>query len=116
MKAVNQLFQKRIKSLKFSEEAIRRHPNEFKEIREILDRVTREPVDIDDYYPLAARLARLLETMGPGTVFHCYYLENIDPCKACQARYFRYICRDLQEQIAAFNHWRRNQQQIRLVQ
>lgn len=115
MKAVDQLFQKRAKSLKRSEDAIRRHPDEFQEIREILDRVAREPLEIDDYYPLAARLARLLKTMGPGTVFHDYYLENIDPHKDCQARYFRYICRDLQEQVAEFVFWRRNRRQLRLV-
>lgn len=115
MKAVKQLFKKRDRSLKCSEDAICRHPNEFDEIRELLGRVVSEPVDIDDYYPLAARLARLLEAMGPGTVFHHYYLENMDPRKGCQARYFRYICRDLQEQIDQLNHWRRNQRQLRLV-
>ena len=115
MQTLNDLRQKRKQSLLKSSEAVKHHPVEFEEIKAILDRVIQKPVEIDEYFPMAGRLARLLETMGPDTIFCHYYLENIDPARNCQARHFRYICMDLQEQIAALNRWRQKQRQIRLI-
>lgn len=80
-------------------QAICRHPGIYREIRWILCRVICDTIDIDAYYPIAERLAGLLEQMGPNTIFHHYFLENVDPDKNCRARYFRHICLDLLNQM-----------------
>ncbi|MDY6904853.1 MAG: hypothetical protein SWH61_09210 [Thermodesulfobacteriota bacterium] len=109
------LIQKREQSLISSREAIKRHPAAFDEIKTIVNRVIQQPVEIDEYFSIANRLARLLETMGPETIFCHYYLENIDPARHCQARFFRYICMDLKGQISELNHWRQKRRCIHLV-
>jgi hypothetical protein len=102
-------------SIQNSESAIRDYPHEFSEIRKIVDRIIMEPVDIDDYYPLAKRLAGLLETMGPETIFSNYFLENIHPDRGCRARYLRFICKDLKQQMSHLLQRRKNQRHLRLL-
>jgi hypothetical protein len=115
METMKALIQKHQISMLKSETAVREHPDEFSEIRKILNRVVLEPVDIDAYYPLAEKLARLLEAMGPETIFSHYFTENIDPKRGCQARYFRFMCLDLTEQINHLMQRRGNRRRLRLM-
>ena len=98
-----------------SEAAIRRHPHEFSEIRKIVNRVVLESVDIDAYYSLAERLAGLMAVMGPDTIFTQYFLDNIDPKRGCQARYFRFMCLDLRSQINLLDRRSETQNRLRLI-
>ncbi len=109
------IFDKREQSLVNTEKAIRKHPDDYLEIKSIVNQVITHPVDIDEYYTVAVNLATLLEKMGPDTIFDHYYLDNVDPRRVCQARYFRYICRDLNEQIDILNQWRKKQRKICVV-
>ena len=109
------IFEKREQSLINTEKAIWKHPDEFQEIKTIASQVVRQPVDIDEYYDTALRLATLMEKMGPNTMFEPYFLDNVDPRRNCQARYFRFICRDLNEQIKILNHWRKERLQLRVI-
>lgn len=95
--------------------AIREHPDKFSEIRRMINRIILEPVDIDEYYPLAERLAALLASMGPETIFTHYFLDNIDPARGCQARYLRFICQDLCQQIDILLHGRSKQRKLQLI-
>lgn len=115
MKTIETLLHQYRASILRAEAAIRRHPEEFSEIRRIINQVALEPLDIDAYYPLAEKLARLLEAFGPDTIFTNYFLENIDPKRGCQARYFRFICLDLVEQINQLIQWRGEQRRLRLM-
>ncbi len=116
IKPMEKLVQNCQASISKSESAIRDHPIEFSEIRKIVNQIILEPVDIDDYYPLAERLTALLETMGPDTIFFHYFLENIDPNRGCQARYLRFICMDLCQQINHLLHRKIIQQNLHLVE
>lgn len=115
MEAVGTLPKAHRKCLVRSEFAIRNHPDEFSQIQKILNRVVRESVDIDAYYSLAERLAGLLEVMGPGTIFTQYFLDNIDPKRGCQARYFRFMCLDLRSQIDLLVRRSETQYRLRLI-
>ena len=98
-----------------TEKAILKHPDEYLKIKSIVNQVIKHPVDIDEYYTIAVRLATLLESMGRDTIFFPYFLNNVDPRNNCQARYFRYICMDLDDQIKNLNHWRRKRLKIRVI-
>lgn len=98
-----------------SEKMIRTYPDTYQQIKASLDKVCENIIDIEDYFDTACRLSRLLATMGPGTVFYNYFYEHIDPSKSGDIRYFRMLCRDLREQIAVFNDWRKKQRKIHLI-
>lgn len=115
METVATLHKTHRKCLIRSEAAIRRHPHEFSEIRKILNRVVLESVDIDAYYSLAERLVALMEVMGPGTIFTQYFLDNIDPKRGCQARYFRFMCLDLRSQISLLVRRTERPHRLRLI-
>ena len=115
MKTMEALSQKHRDSLSRTKAAILRRPRELAEIRGIINRVALETVDIDAYYPLAEKLARLLASFGRDTIFSQYFLENIDPDRGCQARYFRYICLDLLEQINQLMRWSDENRRLRLL-
>ena len=99
-----------------SEKMIRTHPDTYQQIKASLDEVCENIIDIEAYFETACRISRLLETMGPGTVFYNYFYEQIDPRRSGDVRYFRSLCRDLREQIHALNRWRKKQREIRLVE
>ena len=109
------IFEKREQSLVNTEKAICKHPDVYLEIKSIISQVINHPVDINEYYSTARRLAALLESMGRNTVFDPYFIDNVDPRRNCQARYFRYICQDLNEQIKILNHWRKERSQLRVI-
>ena len=98
-----------------SERAILDQPCCYAEIKRLLQHITAEPIDIDEYHPLAARLAALLEQMGPNTIFFLYYHENIDPACKGRARHLRAVGRDLMAQIDELNQWRGQQRKIKPV-
>jgi len=87
----------------------------YREILGLFDRICTRPVEIDEYWDMAVRLGKLLEQMGPGTVFYNYFFEQINPYHQGTARHFRHLCLDLREQIQAFDRWRREKRRLRLV-
>ena len=105
-------------SMTMAEKAIIAHPDAYREIKQLLDHVIADTIDIGEYQKTAERLARLLEMMtasGKSSVFH-YYYNNIDPRKGGDVRYFRAICVDLREQIRCIDDMRRCKRRIRLVE
>jgi hypothetical protein len=109
------LKQQRHQCLIRSERAILDRPCCYAKIKKLLQQIIAEPIDIDEYHPLAARLALLLDQMGPDTIFFLYYHENIDPTGKGRARHLRSVCRDLTAQIDELNQWRAEQRKIKLT-
>jgi hypothetical protein len=98
-----------------SEAMVRVKFSVYKEIMAILQKVCTQPVDIDEYWDMAVRLSEFLEQMGQGTVFYNYFFEQINPYHYGNVRYFRHLCLDLREQIAAFNEWRQTRRRLSVV-
>lgn len=104
----------RLECYKKSETAICSHPGQYGKIREIVNHVISNQVDINEYYCLAATLAEYLEKMGRGTIFH-YFSKNIDPNHSGHARYFRAECLDLAVQMNELNKWRVGKRKLTVV-
>ncbi len=105
-------------SISKAEKAITAHPEAYREIKQILDHVVADVIDIGEYRKTAEQLARLLELMSASSkssIFH-YHYNNIDPRRGGDVRYFRAICIDLREQIHCIDEMRRSRRHLRLVE
>lgn len=112
-----QLKQQHLRALALSEQAVRRKPDAYRQIKTLVHQVVNEPVDVGEYYHLARTLSGLLEALGggqPGSIFE-YYRNNIDPRKLGQARYFRMECRDMLEQLSNFEQWRKDNRRLTII-
>jgi hypothetical protein len=99
--SIEELKQKRYKSLLVSEKAARMYPDEYQAVKEIVRHVISSTIDIGQYEKTAQSLAQRLETLmkaGAGSVFS-YFHENIDPRKYGHPGYFRAMCTDLEQQM-----------------
>ena len=115
---MEELKRKRQESLRISEKAINEHPDEYREIKDLVGKILSKPLDVSDYYQTARKLSGLLEKMtetGNGSIFY-YYLKNIDPRQGGEARYFRADCLDLYEQLKIVNESRIHRRSMRVVQ
>ncbi|MBU0994811.1 MAG: hypothetical protein KJ737_20150 [Proteobacteria bacterium] len=113
--SIDQLYETRQRCLENTEVAIHERPDVYDEIKQILVRVIQKHVDIDDYYPIAARLTELIEKMGKDTLFYSYFYDNIHPEKSGTAKYFRFICKDLLLQIHELNDWRIKRRSLAVI-
>ncbi len=98
-----------------SDRAITKYPEQFRDIKQILNHIVSNLVDIDEYDKIALRLANLLEKMGKNTLFYYYFHQNIHPKKSGSAMYLRFVCKDLLNQIDELNEWRKNKRMLRCV-
>ncbi len=114
---IEDLKQKRHNALVRSEKAVAEHPEAYREIKILVGDVVSRTIDIGDYFSIANRLTRLLETLtrsGSGTIF-TYFFENIDPKQSGDVRYFRGMCLDLLEQLREFDAFRANKRKLSLI-
>jgi hypothetical protein len=114
-KMLKELHKKRTECFSVSEKAILRDPDTYHEIKQRLLGVLNDPIDIDEYFCTACRLAQLLEKMGPETIFTTYFHENIDPNLKGKAYFFRSECKSLLELIDDLNKWRKGKRELMLV-
>lgn len=112
---VEELIKKRTRCLISSEKAISKYPGQYFEINNLLKHIISEKIDISEYYGLACNLAKLLAKMGIGTIFYEYFHDNINPKQSGNIRYFRFVCRDLLDQIKDLNRWRINKRKMFLI-
>jgi hypothetical protein len=112
--ALEKLHKRKIECFELSERSILKNPETFREIKRRLLRISIEPIDIDEYFCTAYRLAQLLKKMGPATIFTSYFDENIDPNLNGKAYFFRTECIKLLEQIEELNTWRKNKRKMAL--
>jgi len=116
--SLEELEQRRARSLMVSERAVAEHPDVYREIKKIVLQVIQSPVEIGDYYKTARKLSELLEKMAKTDVnsLFYYFSKNIDPLKCGRAMYFRADCLDLSEQLKCIDELRIQKHHIRLIQ
>jgi len=116
--SIEELNQRRLESLTVSEKAVIEHPDEYREIKKIIQYIIAKTVDIGDYYTTAKKLTRLLGKMtesGNQSIFY-YFYTNIDPQQKGQARYFRTNCMDLEQQLKYVDQMRYDKRHIKVIQ
>jgi hypothetical protein len=104
-------------TLRATGEAVGRHPHTYREIKALVEKIVTQPLDINDYPVTAEKLAGLLKTMDDGTrknIFH-YYSDRISPASIGRLKLLRLECRDLSEQLLAFDTWRRETHRLRVL-
>jgi hypothetical protein len=115
---IEELTRKRQQSLIVSEQAARKHPDVYRQLKQLVRDIISKPLDIGDYYAMAKSLADLLKQMaqsGHGSIFHYYYAQ-IDPHQMGQAEYFRANCVDLEAQLQCVDQMRLSRCRLRVVQ
>jgi hypothetical protein len=110
-----ELEKRRITALQQAEKAVIRCPDCYNEMKKILNHVVTKKIDIDEYESIACTLANLIEKMGKDTIFYHYFHENINPKKMGTAKYFRFFCRDLLDQVDELSKWRHSKRKISLI-
>ena len=115
--SLEELEEKRRQSLIQSEKGIHRHPTAYLDLKRLLQDVLAHPIDIGDYYQKANELTRLLDTLSIGGTLNIFYhfKEQINPREKGNARYFRFECTDLYEQIQKLEKWRMEQRSMCIV-
>ena len=104
-------------ALLLSEMSVRTQPDIFRELKRVLSEIDSRVLDISEYYPIALRLAGLLRSLARKedyTIFD-YFIENIDPCQGSNARFFRYNCLDLEDQLNYFDKWRVDRRHLKCI-
>ena len=104
-------------TLRATGEAVNRHPNVYREIKELAEKIVIQPLDINDYPSTAEKLADLLRTMDDGkqkNIFH-FYSDRVSPASINRLKLLRLECRDLSEQLRAFDTWRMETHRLRVL-
>ena len=116
--SLEELEQRRVRSLMVSEKAVVEHPDVYREIKKMVLEVISTPVDIGDYYKTARKLSELLEKMAKAdanSLFY-YFAKSIDPMKCGRAMYLRADCLDLWEQLKCIDELRTRKHHMRVIQ
>jgi len=104
--------------LKNSEASVCRYPEEYKQLKTLLARVLNGSVDVSEYFDLACRLTKLIQTLtqeGKENIFD-HYCQDMDPRKEGTARYFRFLCLDLYNRILELDRFRKSCRKLHVVQ
>ncbi|MFO7861409.1 MAG: hypothetical protein R6U41_09330 [Desulfosalsimonas sp.] len=115
---IEELRRRRKQSLEKTEKAVAARPEQYRQIKRLVEDVLARPVEISEYYRIARDLSRLLEQLNasaPGSLF-AYYHENIAPERKGDVRYFKMMCTDLRNQIHQLDQFRRSRHNLRIVQ
>ena len=105
------------KTLSATEKAVNHHPEVYGEIKLFVGEIVTKTLDISDYPSTAEKLGRLLRTMAEGSeknIFH-FFCDRISPSSISKLKLLRLECRDLLEQLKAFDVWRRETHHLRLL-
>jgi len=110
-----QLNERWVKCYEQSEQAILKHPAEYKKILSFINEVCFGVIDIDEYFDLALQMAKCLRQMGTDSLFFKYFHEQIDPNHIKSPRFFRSLCLELSRQIQSLNQWRKSRRHLKLI-
>jgi len=105
------------KTLAATEKAVSLHPEVYREIKLLVRDIVTKTLDISDYPFTAEKLGRLLKTMEDDTqinIFH-FFCDRISPSSISKLKLLRLECRDLLEQLKAFDVWRRETHHLRIL-
>jgi hypothetical protein len=103
--------------LALTKTAVVRHPGVYRQLKSLAGDIVGKPLDIKEYLPTAERLAGLLRVMDPedgGTIFH-FFRSRISPSSIWQVPLLRVECRDLLAHLDAFDQWRVQSSNLKVV-
>jgi hypothetical protein len=103
--------------LSLTRSAVARHPGVYRQLKSLAGDVIGKPLDIKEYLPTAERLADLLKVMDPeggGSIFH-FFRSRILPSSIWQVPLLRVECRDLLAHLEAFDQWRMQTSNLKVV-
>ena len=105
------------KTLAATEKAVSRHPEVYREIKLLVEDIVTKTLDISDYPFTAEKLGSLLRRMADDTQKNIFYFfcDRISPSSIGKLKLLRLECRDLLEQLKAFDVWRRETHHLRLL-
>ncbi len=105
------------KMLTVTRKAAAKHPRIYRELKSQATDIVEQPVDISDYFTAVNSLVSLLETLDPGgkgSVFSVFR-ARISPTSIWHVKMLRMECKDLLSYLNAFDEWRRNKHNLRMV-
>ena len=114
---MEELVEKRAASLDSAVKAASLKRDIYMTLKNTANDIVHRPVDISEYHKTASALSTLLDIMicaGGGDIF-MYFKEQLDPNLKGHARYFRFHCRELVDQIKLIDNVRFEQSNIRRV-
>ena len=116
--SMKDLQRRRRESLEKAEKAIASRPGEYLQIKRLLAEILSRPVEVGEYHRIARRLTGLLEQLNAGAPdsLFAYYYDNLAPERQGDARYFKMVCTDLNEQIRHVDKFRRQRHNLRIIQ
>jgi hypothetical protein len=96
------------KTLSITEKLVVRDPNGYSQIKELLKDIVTKTVDICHYEDTAIKLDRLLTKIDDASKRSIFYFfsDRFSPFSISKMRLFRIECRDLLDQLKAFEDWR----------
>ena len=111
------LIKKHSDCLQRTEKAIREQPDAYRRIKEMLADIQSRSVDVSEYYKTARKLTELVERLNriDGDTLFGYFQTNLDPSQLGDVRYFRYICKDLAQQIGILDDYRASRCRLRVI-
>jgi hypothetical protein len=105
------------KALTATREAVRRHPDAYRELTALTSDIVCMPLDIRDYLPTVRKLVELLKALDPhsgGSIFH-YFEKRLSPTHVWQVNLLRMECTDLLAHLKAFDDWRIKNRRLKIV-
>ena len=114
---VKELEKRRADALLGSEKVAMGRPAVYRQVKRMLNDINSSPVDVADYYKTARKLSDLLAALsnaGNRTLF-AYYVQQIDPSRSGDPRYFRWECRDLAAQLDGLEKWSAKRHNLRVI-
>jgi hypothetical protein len=103
--------------LVLTKSAVAKHPGVYRQLKSLAGDIVGKPLDIKEYLPTVERLAGLLRIMDPeesGTIFH-FFRSRISPSNIWQVPLLRVECRDLLAHLEAFDQWRVQTSNLKVV-
>ncbi len=105
------------KALEATQSAAAAHPAVYRQIKTQAAAIVENPIDINEYFPIVEKLVEhlnVLASSGHDSIFGIFR-ARISPTTIWQVRMLRMECQDLLAHLKAFDRWRREKVQLRIV-
>ena len=103
--------------LEATQSAAAAHPTVYRELKAHAAAIVVNPIDISEYFPTVEKLVEhltMLVSSGQGSIFELFRVR-LSPTTIWQVRMLRMECNDLLAHLDAFDRWRREKIQLRIV-
>lgn len=96
------------KALEATRNAVGRHPDRYRELKQRVAEIVAKPLDIKEYLPAVEQVVDLLHALDPdgqGSIFDLFR-DRFKPSNIWQVALLRVECRDLLAHLKVFEDWR----------